>query len=496
MAERRAVTIGQGSYGPPIVVKNDAFRDARFLKKDGTPHMDDVDGRSVERTADQTVDEFPGVSGIYERRYAPEGMVTSDAGVISAQEALEQAQEVPQLVTFSHNFGDVLPGRPNMDLVPAWSARLKAHLEVANPFVIAEDIIAGNMGWFADELIASSTERGGNTLLVGPDFYEQLMLVPSERARELIGRGNPETLDGIIVTNNVDLLAGREYHNGIESLAAKAAGRLHLPESTITYDNPWGCAGYVRAKIRSAEQIQKGLVDVVLNIAADLLSRVADKKHDRDAMLYGDDSGSTVMRALVSDLPVGILASISASYAMKYADALTMGPSNNKQLQEDFLYLKMDGGKVFKGAVGYAPSLMIELLNRAGITPKDVKIFNLHQANLRILQPVIYAVLKHFEEDVPPKGDEAAMDAWWRDLSASRIPITIHNRANTSLGSTAVINDRVWNKDASLGTYELRSGDIIDEQSFGAGLGFAGIIERVSEFFPLPKRHVNYDIRF
>ena len=48
----------------------------------------------------------------------------------------------------------------------------------------------------------------------------------------------------------------------------------------------------------------------------------------------------------------------------------------------------MDGQAVFKFAVKKVPEVIGELLQKADLTEKDIDLFVLHQANLRIIESV------------------------------------------------------------------------------------------------------------
>ena len=49
-------------------------------------------------------------------------------------------------------------------------------------------------------------------------------------------------------------------------------------------------------------------------------------------------------------------------------------------------YVSMDGQAVFKFAVKKVPEVIGELLQKADLTEKDIDLFVLHQANLRIIE--------------------------------------------------------------------------------------------------------------
>src|SRR5688572_15075210 len=111
----RSVIVGTGSYIPPVRVPNDAFLDRDFRGSDGA---------RLNKTNDEILTQFESITGIRERRYVPENVVTSDIAFEAAKDALESSQTDPEsldLLIVAHNFGDVRRGGRS-DLVPALAA--------------------------------------------------------------------------------------------------------------------------------------------------------------------------------------------------------------------------------------------------------------------------------------------------------------------------------------------------------------------------------------
>ena len=61
-------------------------------------------------------------------------------------------------------------------------------------------------------------------------------------------------------------------------------------------------------------------------IGAETLSRISDP-HDRDSMIYADGAGATILEAVASDRPLGILAHAARSDTFEHAYMLWMGKS-------------------------------------------------------------------------------------------------------------------------------------------------------------------------
>lgn len=136
-----AVITGTGSYIPPNIVSNRDFLDRTFLDANGNPY---------DRSNEEIIEKFEAITGIKERRYAPDDFLTSDMAFLSAQEALTDAdidKESLDYIIVAHNFGDLRADNPKVDMVPSIAARVKQKLEIQNPGCIAYDLPFGCPGW-------------------------------------------------------------------------------------------------------------------------------------------------------------------------------------------------------------------------------------------------------------------------------------------------------------------------------------------------------------
>jgi len=78
---------GSGSYIPNQIVTNIDFAQHQFLNEDGSPFS---------YPNDVVAQKFKEITGIEERRYADDNLVTSDIAFVAAQRAIENANIDPE----------------------------------------------------------------------------------------------------------------------------------------------------------------------------------------------------------------------------------------------------------------------------------------------------------------------------------------------------------------------------------------------------------------
>ena len=193
MSSMHTVIIGTGSHIPSVVVPN-----AHFLNQD----FRGPDGRGIGKPNSEILAQFEAITGIRERRYVPDDLVTSDIASEAAEHALESAaidREELDYIIVAHNFGDVRAGTRHSDFVPALAARVKKKLEIANPRTVAFDLIFGCPGWLqgvinADFMIRSGDVRrvmviGADTLSRVSDPHDRDSLIYADGAGAVILEG-------------------------------------------------------------------------------------------------------------------------------------------------------------------------------------------------------------------------------------------------------------------------------------------------------------------
>lgn len=268
---------------------------------------------------------------------------------------------------------------------------------------------------------------------------------------------DPETLDYIIVAHNF----GDVKHNTIQSdvlpsLAARIKHSLRIKNpKCVAYDILFGCPGWVEGVIQAQAFIKAGMAKRCLVIGSETLSRVIDK-HDRDAMIFSDGAGATIIEATEDE--GGILSHETASYTYDEAYFLFFGNSNNQNLDKDTRYIKMDGRKIYEFALNHVPKAMQSCLDASGVDIKDVKKIFIHQANEKMDDAILKRFYRLYRTEIPE----------------NIMPMSIQTLGNSSVATVPTLFDLVKNN--KLENHSLNKGDVIIFASVGAGMHINAIV--------------------
>jgi 3-oxoacyl-[acyl-carrier-protein] synthase-3 len=262
-------------------------------------------------------------------------------------------------------------------------------------------------------------------------------------ALERAGAG-PETVDLLIVaTCTPDRL--------MPSTAAFVQARLG--SSAPAFDLNAACAGFVYALAVGAAQVQAGAADRVLVVGSEVLSRVLDMTDRTTCVLFGDGAGAVLLEPGEEPGVVDSLLALDGSQAelLTIPAGGTEEPATLETVRGRRHFLRMlDGQSVFRQAVTSMAEVSRALLEKAGVSPGDLRWVIGHQANARILA----ALGKRL--GVPPE----------------RVFLDIERTGNTSAASIPLAMDRAWREGA------LAPGDLVLTVAFGAGMAWGANLLR------------------
>jgi 3-oxoacyl-[acyl-carrier-protein] synthase-3 len=163
---------GSGSYIPTVTVKNKDFSNHVFLNEDGS---------NFALSNDVITEKFYGITGIQERKYASDDLITSDIGFIAAEKAIADANLDPETldyIIFAHNFGDVNKGAIQSDMLPSLASRVKHKLRIKNPKCVAYDMLFGCPGWVEGVIQAQAYIKAGmakKCLVIGAETLSRVV---------------------------------------------------------------------------------------------------------------------------------------------------------------------------------------------------------------------------------------------------------------------------------------------------------------------------------
>lgn len=264
-----------------------------------------------------------------------------------------------------------------------------------------------------------------------------------------------EELDYIIVAHNFgDIKYNNRKSDSVPALAARVKHILGIKNpATVAYDILFGCPGWLQAMIQADYYIKSGDAKKVMVIGTETLSRIYDP-HDRDGMLYADGAGATILEAVESDTPIGMLAHKTRSDTFLYSKMLYMDKSFNKEYENpEDIFIKMNGRRLYQYALENVPQAMKECLEKSGLSVGDIKKVLIHQANGKMDDAILERFYKLYDIDKIPEGI---------------MPMTISYLGNTSVATLPTLYDLIVR--GKMNNHSINKGDIVVFASVGAGM--------------------------
>ena len=222
--------------------------------------------------------------------------------------------------------------------------------------------------------------------------------------------------------------------------AARVAARLGMGSPAVM-DLNVVCAGFTHALATADHAVRAGSATRALVIGADKMADVTDWSDRTTCVLVGDGAGAAVVEATAPGAEPGIGPVLWGSVPeMGHAVRIEGTPPRFAQ----------EGQSVYRWATTQLPPIARKVCERAGITPEELAAVVLHQANLRIIEPVaqkIGAVNAVIARDVVQSGN----------TSAASIPMALSKLVERG---------------------EIESGDPVLLFGFGGNLSYAGQVIR------------------
>ncbi len=227
------------------------------------------------------------------------------------------------------------------------------------------------------------------------------------------------------------------------STACLVQHKLGLDAAAV--DLQAACSGFMYALATGAQYIATGNSKRALVIGADINSRIVEPSDQGTAPLFGDAAGAVLLEAGTSEQGL-ICYQLGADGAggsmLDRPVGGTVRPMTADLIASGQHFLKMDGRNVFKWAIQAVTETIELILERAGVGVDDVKLFVLHQANIRIIDHAMSVL----------------------GIPADKVFNNLDRVGNTSAASIPVALEEAFQQG------RLESGDLVLMCGFGAGL--------------------------
>ena len=157
------------------------------------------------------------------------------------------------------------------------------------------------------------------------------------------------------------------------------------------FDLAAACSGFLYGLTLANQMVRSGQSRYALVIGAEVLTRYVDYTDRQTCVIFGDGSGAALVGPAEGER--GILASRIRSDG-RYTEQLfspgggTRIPPTADTIASGLHFYKMRGNELFKVAVRSMAEVSREVLEEAGYSASDVKLFIPHQANQRITEAV------------------------------------------------------------------------------------------------------------
>ncbi|WP_036931752.1 beta-ketoacyl-ACP synthase III [Proteocatella sphenisci] len=233
------------------------------------------------------------------------------------------------------------------------------------------------------------------------------------------------------------------------STASMVQGKLGI-KNAVAFDISAGCTGFVYALGIASSMIKNGIAKNALVIGSEVLSKVLDYTDRNTCVIFGDGAGALVLTKDLNDKikDIYLQGEYDTAHNIQIQSVNVNNAMHTSQDASTLPKLSMNGGEVYKFALGALSELIEVILERNNLTNDDIKYIVPHQANFRIIETVAKKL----------------------GIDINKFYMNIENYGNTSSASIPIALAEMNN----LGL--LKKGDKIIIAGFGAGLTWGSIL--------------------
>jgi 3-oxoacyl-[acyl-carrier-protein] synthase III len=287
----------------------------------------------------------------------------------------------------------------------------------------------------SDEWIVERTGIHERRVAAPEEAMSDLALPAARRALEQAGLA-PDEVDLIIVATVTADMA----FPSTGALVADALGA----DDAAAYDLSAGCTGFMYALAQAYGMMGAGLSDRALVVGGDVLSKIVNWSDRSTCVLFGDGAGAVVLERASGRGFIGfeLGADGGGGVHLNMPAGGSRLPASAETIAQELHFAHMNGPEVFKFATRVLVSSAEKLLERCGVSIRDVDVYVPHQANVRIIE---HAAKK-------------------LGISEDRVVVNVDKYGNTSSGSIPLAL-----ADAEADG-RLRDGALVLMTGMGAGL--------------------------
>ncbi|MER6213539.1 beta-ketoacyl-ACP synthase III [Streptomyces sp. NPDC048387] len=253
-----------------------------------------------------------------------------------------------------------------------------------------------------NEDLAAMVETSDEWILSRVGIRTRHIAGPEETVDELAYQAAGKALANAGLTpDDIDLVlvATSTAIDRSPNMAARVAAKLGMTSAPAVMDINVVCSGFTHALATADHAIRAGSSTRALVIGADTMAGITDWTDRSTCVLTGDGAGAAVVEA-GPDAGIG---------PVLWGSVPEMGHA--VRIEGTPPVFAQEGQAVYRWTTSRLPALARKTCEKAGITPEELAGVVLHQANLRIIEPLaakIGAVNAVVARDVVDSGNTSA----------------------------------------------------------------------------------------
>lgn len=225
-------------------------------------------------------------------------------------------------------------------------------------------------------------------------------------------------------------------------------------ENAFAFDINSVCSGSAFGIAMADAMIKSGNHDNVLFVAAEMYSKILNKKDYSTYPYFGDGAGAILFKN-GGESGQGVLHSCLKTDGSKHDTICVPGGGTmmpyEKMTNPRFAFFKMKGIDVFSFTVDKGPEIIRQISREADIDLNDIKCFICHQANINIIRQIAEKIA----------------------VPAERFFVNLHKYGNTASASVPVALDE------AIADGFIAKGDLVLTVAFGGGLSWGANLIRL-----------------